>query len=735
MENRFLVEVTNKSNHAFVLDGDWFRAGDWKSDRSTVIEPDGLAVLEFSSSGVHGVSGILWFVDKEKHDVYLSMALSNPRLQTATFECFAGVPPPNLKTQLLEGPANRLEEGKRIDGAGCSWVPAKIGSFTTVKLEIQSELEHFIPPVGKKPQPAETAAKESEEASTSASASATDAEASTSAAASPPEAVSPDASSVTTLASRGGQDGVAEMSQEEAQESFNKFMAETRPKDALDGLFRGMKTAVTSVACGAGTVVASTAMGVQQGGIGSTVKGFGFGVVSGAGIMVGGTVAGVAQICRGVVNTPQAMRGRREHKVWDQELGQWVDIDLCALETEVEAENSDEEEEAWGGGSGEVVDTEYYDLLKVKPTATPSEIKKAYYKEARICHPDKNPGDAEAKTRFQNLADAYQTLSEPTTRKKYDREGKAGIKEGTGKLDAALFFSLLFGSERFERWVGHLHIAMQTDQLTKALEKDMKPPEEAADAEASMEEGMQKEIEQEKAMKRQQLRREVRCACHLREKLDRWVYGRDVEGFKEQMRLEAVDLANGQFGPQLLTALGEIYQLRAELYLADEYVGRYSVQKRVASAKHAKLTLEHRMSFLKNITGSVLRMKKVHDKAKAMNAETNGTMTEEDEERQRKFMEEILDDALPQFLGTAFAAVVTDIDGTIKEVGRKLMKDKSVPWQIRLRRAQALQCLGEIFQDEGRKALEALGPEGTIMTSEVAKERLQEALTGSVRDR
>ncbi|CAE8675384.1 unnamed protein product [Polarella glacialis] len=99
-------------------------------------------------------------------------------------------------------------------------------------------------------------------------------------------------------------------------------------------------------------------------------------------------------------------------------------------------------------------------------------------------------------------------------------------------------------------------------------------------------------------------------------------------------------------------------------------------------------------------------------------------------------MEQALDEALPLFLQTAWAAVVTDIDGTIKEVGRKLLKDKSVPWQIRVRRAQALAILGRVFVEESAKAVAAKGTsESPMISSEAAKNILQEALMGSVREK
>ncbi|XP_014842402.1 PREDICTED: uncharacterized protein LOC106917735 [Poecilia mexicana] len=65
--------------------------------------------------------------------------------------------------------------------------------------------------------------------------------------------------------------------------------------------------------------------------------------------------------------------------------------------------------------------TAYYDILKVSPSATQSQIKTAYYKQSFIYHPDKNLGSEEATERFAKISEAYAVLGNISLRKKYDR--------------------------------------------------------------------------------------------------------------------------------------------------------------------------------------------------------------------------------------------------------------------------------------------------------------------------
>ncbi|MBT8302696.1 MAG: DnaJ domain-containing protein, partial [Maribacter sp.] len=75
---------------------------------------------------------------------------------------------------------------------------------------------------------------------------------------------------------------------------------------------------------------------------------------------------------------------------------------------------------------------DYYEILGIDKNATAAEIKKAYRKKALEHHPDKNPGDTKAEELFKKSAEAYEVLSNPDKKSRYDQFGHAAFEGGGG---------------------------------------------------------------------------------------------------------------------------------------------------------------------------------------------------------------------------------------------------------------------------------------------------------------
>ena len=75
---------------------------------------------------------------------------------------------------------------------------------------------------------------------------------------------------------------------------------------------------------------------------------------------------------------------------------------------------------------------DYYEVLGVSRSAAADELKKAYKKLAAKYHPDRNPGDEEAITKFKEASEAFDVLNDPDKRARYDRFGHAGVGGAAG---------------------------------------------------------------------------------------------------------------------------------------------------------------------------------------------------------------------------------------------------------------------------------------------------------------
>ena len=89
---------------------------------------------------------------------------------------------------------------------------------------------------------------------------------------------------------------------------------------------------------------------------------------------------------------------------------------------------------------------DYYEVLGVPRDAPPEQIKKAYRRHAHKYHPDRNADDPGAEVKFKEAAEAYEVLSEPAKRQRYDQFGHAPAGGPSGAP-----WGYEFGGGRFDR--------------------------------------------------------------------------------------------------------------------------------------------------------------------------------------------------------------------------------------------------------------------------------------------
>jgi len=520
-------------------------------------------------------------------------------------------------------------------------------------------------------------------------------------------------------ASSGGGDASAAV-----QEIWDK----SRPKNVFDGLVSGIGYTAGGVASGVGAIVAGPIIGAKQNGFAGFFGGLATGAVAGAGLAVGGVVVGVTQIGRGFVNTADQMN-QGPNMVWDTTNRVWVDdtVYLKYIENlpyEEDSDSDDEGPDGEGATRSDVKEMEYYDLLDIPPTATASEIKKAYYKQARITHPDKNPDDPGAHVKFQKLSKAYQVLSDPALRAKYDAQGSDGIdQQQIPQIDPVMFFSVLFGSEKFENYTGKLFLGTQMEGVMKQL--GTRNLEETTPLK-ELKKDLMPDGAEEKMRKRNEKRRELRCAIWLREKINIFVEQRREKEFVSDALKEAAELRECSFGPQLLACIGFAYENAADIWFAKQ---KNEVLPSQAQWDSTKNYLNNRYNMATGVAKSAMAVKNLSETAKNVEQE-KGEKEGEDVDAEKahaaqvKMMQD-LEQNLPIFLSTLWEVSAMDLEAVLAKVTKLLLCDVSVPWQIRYRRARALKRLGRIFQDA------VMGDEAETLNSN-ARQKLEQALLETV---
>jgi len=433
---------------------------------------------------------------------------------------------------------------------------------------------------------------------------------------------------------------------------------------------------VKGVAFGTYRLFADPIAGANQSGFPGFCQGLASGLAAAVSLPVAGAAVGCVQVGRGLINSAEAVIESSAGKDWDPETRSWYAYSL--VEDAEKVRHLDEFASSSREGSSQEgarhasrrppKESTYYERLGVAHTASTDEIKKAYYKRALRLHPDKNANDEAAKEQFQQISEAYQVLADDKLREKYDTHGQASLEQ-VNLMDAGVFFTMLFGSDRFEPYTGTLALA----------------------AAASME--GQISI---RRMQVRQTKREVQCALAMAERVATFVRG-DKEQFVSTMATEAADLASVSFGDCLLLVVAEVYKGTAAEYLGYKR-SLLGVDGHVAALKSKKLSFDNHTAAAGagfRAVGAAVRTYKL---VRELKQRDDGGATETDPLSGLSANAlQATQESLPLFLEAMWHVSVVDVERTLEAAMYKLFHDHSVGEAERLLRAEAVALIGDVF--------------------------------------
>jgi len=345
------------------------------------------------------------------------------------------------------------------------------------------------------------------------------------------------------------------------------------------------------------------------------------------------------------------------------------------------------------------LETGYYDLLGVPVDATTDDIKKAYRRLAIKYHPDKNRDDPDAEERFKSIAIAYQTLSDPQLRHKYNEFGsKESAPEG-GFIDPEEVFGAIFGGERFLPLIGQLSLArdMKTalqeadeaeGESTTPVARDAKGREIISPEEKARRDEKARKVAAEKAAAREE--RVLKLIENLRHKLSIFTESATsvndpevVESWRTICTLEAEELKRESYGVELLHAIGFVYTAKAKQFLAtnQSFLG-------VGGWLHNVQGKYHVFSETVSTLRSAIELKAVFDQIQQ--AEQSGNLSADEKKR-------LEEQAAEKGLHALFKGTKLEIDSVLRETCDRVLNDPAISSNTAVLRAAALQILGESF--------------------------------------
>jgi hypothetical protein len=188
-----------------------------------------------------------------------------------------------------------------------------------------------------------------------------------------------------------------------------------------------------------------------------------------------------------------------------------------------------------------VKDMYYYDKLGLDCDVDSDTIKRRYYILSRKYSPDRCGSNPKAQQEFQEIGRAYAVLMNPDSRAKYDRNGRGKLwDEEDGDpdeddVDPMMLYTLLFGSEKFNDYIGRLAAVTSTRIGCEVSSKVT--------------------LDESRTLQR---RRVTRLALKLAERLSRWAEDNDKESAKKMWQEEASFLCDASYGARLVHVIGKV---------------------------------------------------------------------------------------------------------------------------------------------------------------------------------
>lgn len=397
-----------------------------------------------------------------------------------------------------------------------------------------------------------------------------------------------------------------------------------------------------------------------------------------------------------------------------------------------------------------VADTTYYDLLGVSTAASGLEIKKAYRRAAIRLHPDKNPGDEEAASRFQEVGHAYQVLSDVELRRAYDVNGPQLSVPSGGFEDPSEFFSVIFGGDAFKPWIGELSLLQELSRSAELSGKEGEATAQGAAGNvpqieaAGLDDNLatyEDECRVKKAAAIDLLVETLLARLMLFTESD--MKDDVAELFLAIIGYDAESLKMESFGLQILHTVASIYKAKAKIFLKNQTMfgwgGFWSLVKdkgstvkdtinAVTSALDAQRTLLEYEKMQQDIayhqrldageTQAEITLSKQHlDAATTTNSHINDDHKEPQDQinakqppvPERHTPEEVAEMekyVTGKILGAAWLGCKFEIQSTTRAVCDRILDDETVPIAKRTARARALLLVGNVFASSSRTAAE-----------------------------